>query len=189
MNIKLIIIVSFSILYMIFEILIAKRGFKNKKVKESADEGSFRIMIIAITTGYWLSYIIAYSGLGRLYPWNTYFMVGFLIVLTGLYIRISAIRTLEKYFTSTITGMQDHKLVNKGLYHFIRHPAYLGQLMIFLGISTALSDWLSILGMMIPVFAAYLNRIRIEEKFLLKYLGEEYSDYQKRTKRLIPMVF
>lgn len=42
---------------MIFEILIAKRGFKNKKVKESADEGSFRIMIIAITTGYWLSYI------------------------------------------------------------------------------------------------------------------------------------
>jgi protein-S-isoprenylcysteine O-methyltransferase Ste14 len=174
---------------MFFEILIAKRGYKNKKVKESADKGSFIIMAVAITVGYWLSYIFAYSGLGRLYPWNTYFILGFLLVITGLYIRISAIRTLEKYFTSTVTGMQDHKLVDRGLYHTIRHPAYLGQLIIFLGISTALSDWLSILGMMIPVLAAYLHRMKIEEKFLMKYLGQDYSDYQKKTKKLIPLVF
>lgn len=187
MNTKLIIIVTFSIAYMVFEILIALRG--NKKIVKNADDGTFRVITIAITAGYWLSYAFAWSGIGRMHPWNTYFYIGFILIITGLAIRISSIIILDKYFTSTITRVEDHKLVESGLYGIIRHPAYLGQLIIFLGISMALADWLSIVGMMIPVLAGYLYRISSEEKFLLKQFGNEYSAYKKRTKKLIPYIY
>jgi protein-S-isoprenylcysteine O-methyltransferase Ste14 len=187
MNNKLIIIVTFSLVYMLFEILIALRG--NKKVVTKGDKGSFRVITIAITAGYWLSYAFAWSRIGLLHPWNTYFYTGFTIVITGLAIRISSIIILNKYFTSTITRVEDHKLIEKGLYSIIRHPAYLGQLIIFLGISMALSNWLSIIGMMLPVLAGYLYRISSEEKFMLNQFGDEYSAYQKKTKKLIPFIF
>jgi protein-S-isoprenylcysteine O-methyltransferase Ste14 len=75
------------------------------------------------------------------------------------------------------------------LYKFIRHPGYLGQLIIFIGISTSMSNWLSILAMMIPVTVGYLYRISVEERFMIEQMGEDYLNYQKRTKRLIPMIY
>jgi protein-S-isoprenylcysteine O-methyltransferase Ste14 len=43
--------------------------------------------------------------------------------------------------------------------------------------------------MIIPVLAGYLNRINVEEKFMVEQMGQKYLDYQKRTKRLIPMIY
>jgi len=88
-----------------------------------------------------------------------------------------------------VTKIENHQLVEKGLYKIIRHPGYLGQLIIFLGISTCLSNWLSILLMLVPVLLGYLNRINVEEKFMVEQMGQKYLDYQKRTKRLIPMIY
>jgi protein-S-isoprenylcysteine O-methyltransferase Ste14 len=107
----------------------------------------------------------------------------------GLAIRITSILTLKKQFTYTVTKIENHELIERGLYKFIRHPAYLGQLIIFAGISTALSNWVSIIFMMIPVSIGFIYRITIEEKFLKEQMGQQYMDYQKRTKRLIPMIY
>jgi protein-S-isoprenylcysteine O-methyltransferase Ste14 len=85
--------------------------------------------------------------------------------------------------------VQNHKTIESGLYKFIRHPGYLGQLIIFVGISTSISNWLSILVMMIPITLGYLYRIKVEERFMLEQLGEDYLNYQERTKRLIPMIY
>jgi len=43
--------------------------------------------------------------------------------------------------------------------------------------------------MMIPVTLGYLYRIKVEERFMLEQLGEDYLNYQERTKRLVPMIF
>jgi protein-S-isoprenylcysteine O-methyltransferase Ste14 len=48
---------------------------------------------------------------------------------------------------------------------------------------------LSILLMIIPVFLGYYYRIIVEEKFMINQMGQKYIDYQKRTKRLIPMIY
>jgi protein-S-isoprenylcysteine O-methyltransferase Ste14 len=102
---------------------------------------------------------------------------------------VTSILTLKKQFTYTITKIENHELIETGLYKNIRHPGYLGQLIIFLGISTCLSNWLSILLMIIPVLLGYLNRINIEEKFMVEQMGQKYLDYQKRTKKLIPAIY
>jgi protein-S-isoprenylcysteine O-methyltransferase Ste14 len=85
--------------------------------------------------------------------------------------------------------VENHKIIETGLYKIIRHPGYLGQLIIFIGISTSISNWLSVLFMMIPVTLGYLYRISVEEKFMLEQMGEDYLKYQGRTKRMIPFVY
>jgi len=97
--------------------------------------------------------------------------------------------TLKKHYTWTITKTENHELIETGLYKYIRHPGYLGFLIVFLGISTALSNWLSIVLMMVPVLVGIMNRIRIEETFLIEQMGEKYLTYQKRTKKLIPNIY
>lgn len=189
MNIKLILIIVFSILYGLFEIFMSRRQQNNRKIFKSGDKGSIWLLTILISMGYWLSFIVASTKLGRIYHWNTFFVIGSLLEVTGLIIRVTSILKLKQQFTYTVTKIENHMLIETGLYKIIRHPGYLGQLIIFLGISICLSNWLSILLMIIPVLAGYINRINVEEKFMVEQMGQKYLDYQKRTKRLIPTIY
>jgi len=189
MNIKLILIIVFSILYGLFEIIMSRRQQDNRKIFKSGDKGSIWLLMISISLGYWLSFIIASTKTGRIYHWNTFFVIGSLLVLIGLIIRVTSIMKLKQQFTYTVTRIENHELIETGLYKIIRHPGYLGQIIIFLGISVCLSNWLSILLMVIPVLSGYLNRINVEERFMVEQMGQKYLDYQKRTKRLIPTIY
>jgi protein-S-isoprenylcysteine O-methyltransferase Ste14 len=126
---------------------------------------------------------------GRIYHWDTFFTAGAILIISGLIIRINSILTLKQHFTYTVTKIENHELIEKGLYKNIRHPGYLGQLIIFVGISTSLSNWLSIVLMIIPVLIGYIYRINTEERFMIEQMGQKYIDYQKRTKRLIPKIY
>jgi len=166
------------------------RRLKSKRnVSKSGDKGSIWLLIITISIGYWLSFIMAATKIGRIYHWNTFFVIGSTLATIGLIIRVTSILILKQQFTYTVTKIEDHELIESGLYRIIRHPGYLGQLIIFLGISTSLSNWLSILLMIVPILLGYLNRIIVEEKFMIEQMGQKYIDYQKRTKRLIPMIY
>jgi protein-S-isoprenylcysteine O-methyltransferase Ste14 len=189
MNIKLIIIIAFSILYACFEIGMSMSQRHKSNIVKSGDKLSLWILYISISIGYWLSFFIGATKIGRIYHWNTFFAIGIGLITIGLIIRISSILTLKKQFTYTVTKIENHQLIEKGLYKFIRHPGYLGQLIIFLGISTTLSNWLSVLLMFLPVFSGYIYRIILEERFMMNQMGQSYIDYQKRTKRLIPLLF
>jgi protein-S-isoprenylcysteine O-methyltransferase Ste14 len=189
MNIKLIVIIAFSVLYALFEFAMSMQQRKTRTIEKSGDRFSVWIIVISISAGYWLSFIAASTHAGRIYHWNTLFLVGSLLAIIGLIVRITSIVTLKQQFTYTVTKVEDHELIEKGLYKYIRHPGYLGQLIIFLGISVSLSNWLSVLLMIIPVLSGYIYRIIIEEKFMAEQLGQKYIDYQKRTKRLIPLVY
>jgi protein-S-isoprenylcysteine O-methyltransferase Ste14 len=189
MNIKLILIIVFSIPYGLFEIFMSRQQKDKREISKSGDKGSIWLLTISISIGYWLSFIIAATKIGRIYHWNTFFVIGSILALTGLIIRVTSILQLKQQFTYTVTKIENHELIETGLYKIIRHPGYLGQLIIFLGISTCLSNWLSILLMIIPVFLGYLNRINVEEKFMVEQMGQKYLDYQKRTKRLIPTIY
>jgi protein-S-isoprenylcysteine O-methyltransferase Ste14 len=189
MNIKLILIIAFSILYGFFEIFMSRRQQSKREISKSGDKGSIWLLAISISIGYWLSFIIAYTKIGRIYHWDTFFGLGSILIVIGLIVRVTSILTLKKQFTYTVTKIENHELIETGLYKNIRHPGYLGQLIIFLGISTCLSNWLSILLMIIPVLLGYLNRINIEEKFMVEQMGQKYLDYQKRTKKLIRAIY
>jgi protein-S-isoprenylcysteine O-methyltransferase Ste14 len=189
MDMKLIIIIGFSYLYGFFEVFMNLQQSSRIKVTNSSDKRSLWWLYNLITVGYALSFSIGSTKIGRIYYWNTFFAIGMALVVIGLVIRIHSILTLKQFFTYSVAKVENHKIIETGLYKFIRHPGYLGQLIIFLGISTSISNWLSVLLMMIPITTGYIYRIKVEESFMMAQMGESYLNYQNRTKRVIPMIY
>jgi len=118
-----------------------------------------------------------------------FYLAGFLLFLGGLILRWYSIGYLGRYFTVDVSISAEHKLIDSGPYRYIRHPTYTGALLAFIGLGFCFGNWLSILFMTVPIIAAFLWRIRIEEHALNDVLGEEYRAYTQRTKRLIPFVY
>jgi protein-S-isoprenylcysteine O-methyltransferase Ste14 len=115
--------------------------------------------------------------------------LGLFCIVVGIFFRVIAIRTLGIFFTVNLAIHNDHHLIKKGLYKFIRHPSYTGSLLSFIGLGASFNNWLSLIVIVIPVFLAFIYRIYVEEKLLIKQFGSEYSEYMKSTKRLIPFIY
>lgn len=176
-------------MYGFFEVFMNLRQADKSKIITSGDKNSLGLLYGLITVGYTLSFSIGVTKMDRIYSWNTFFAVGMVLIVIGFMIRIQSIRILKQCFTYSIATVEHQKVIETGLYKFIRHPGYLGQIIIFVGISTSISNWLSILAMLIPITFGYLYRIKAEERFMVEQLGEEYLNYRERTKRLIPMIY
>ena len=189
MDAKLIIIIGFSYLYGLFEVVMNLRQRGKGAVTTFGDKGSLRLLYALITLGYALSFAIGATRIGRMAHWNVFFAVGVVTVLAGLTIRVRSILTLKQVFTYSVAQTENHPLIETGPYRIIRHPGYLGQLMVFAGIAVSLSNWLAVLLMMVPIAIGYGYRIRVEEDFMIEHMGASYLSYRKRTKRLIPLIY
>jgi len=189
MDMKIIIIIGFSYLYGFFEVFMNLRQGGKSIVTTSGDKGSLWLLYILITVGCALSFSIGATKTGGMDHWDAFFAAGVVLTVMGLIIRILSMLTLKQYFTYSVSQVENHELIETGLYKTIRHPGYLGQLMIFAGLSTSLSNWLSVPLMMIPISIGYIHRIKVEERFMIEQMGENYLNYQKRTKRLFPMIY
>lgn len=88
-----------------------------------------------------------------------------------------------------MTVEKNQKIIQKGLYKFLRHPSYTGSLLSFLGLGLSFSNWLSTIIIFVPIFFVFTYRIKIEEKALINNFGDKYINYSKSTKRLIPLIY
>jgi protein-S-isoprenylcysteine O-methyltransferase Ste14 len=114
---------------------------------------------------------------------------GVALIVLGLAIRWTAVVTLWRYFTVDVSIRRDHRVIQHGIYRIIRHPAYLGSLISFIGLGVTFMNWLSLAAIVIGTLIVFSYRIAVEERALVTALGDEYRAYAARTKRLIPGVF
>jgi protein-S-isoprenylcysteine O-methyltransferase len=115
--------------------------------------------------------------------------VGVALFAAGLILRWWAIVTLGRFFTVDVTIEKDHELVERGPFRVVRHPSYTGLLLAFVGFALTLRNWGAILIVLVPIFAAFIRRINVEEEALTRALGEKYVAYVGRTKRLLPGIY
>lgn len=156
----------------------------------AADRGSLVALYVSITIGYSLAFAASFAPFGHLPGQQPlWLLVGAALIAAGLWIRHSAMATLAAFFTYQVEIVAEHRLVEAGPYRRIRHPGYLGQLLVLLGVGVALGSWLAIVGLMVPVTAAFLWRIRVEEAALRTEFGEAFEAYARRTHRLVPGLF
>ncbi len=74
-----------------------------------------------------------------------------------------------------------------GGFRYIRHPLYLGCVLIYLGLTIATLSIISfVLFLVIFIFYNYIAGY--EEKLLDAKIGEEYKEYKKRTGKWIPTI-
>jgi len=107
----------------------------------------------------------------------------------GYILRIFAIRQLKQFFTVNVEIQSGHRLIQDGLYSRMRHPSYTGALLMFFAISLCYYNWISILVIVVPITAAFLYRINVEEMALVDNFGQGYKEYSGKVKRLIPFVY
>jgi protein-S-isoprenylcysteine O-methyltransferase Ste14 len=81
--------------------------------------------------------------------------------------------------------LQGQSLVSSGIYRYIRHPIYAGDILLLLGLELALNSWL-VLAVLAPLLVA-VRQALVEEAVLLRAFPD-YADYCARTKRFIPFV-
>jgi protein-S-isoprenylcysteine O-methyltransferase Ste14 len=115
-------------------------------------------------------------------------LIGVSLILIGLALRMAARKALGHHFSYALRIIDQHELVTTGIYTYIRHPAYSGDLLFHYGVTLLFS---SLYGFMIMLLLipCFLYRIRVEENMLSEQFGQEYLEYMQTTKKLLPYLY
>jgi protein-S-isoprenylcysteine O-methyltransferase Ste14 len=114
--------------------------------------------------------------------------VGFFLYSAGGVLRLAPVFVLGRRFSGLVAIQPEHRLVTSGLYGVIRHPSYLGLLVLVLGWGLAFRSGVGVVIALL-MFAVVLARIQAEERLLGETFGAEYDAYRGRTWRLVPCVY
>lgn len=115
--------------------------------------------------------------------------LGVMIGLIGVWIRFSSMKILGRFYSRNVGMQGGHRLIQNGLYKYVRHPGYLGSFLVFLGFAISSSSFIAILINIILFFLVYSYRIKIEERILITLFGEQYKQYQSKTWEIIPFLY
>lgn len=163
----------------------------SRKAALVQDRGSLVVLIGLQWAGLALNFWLAWFFPAAAIPWQRMilFQLGVLLIPLGVAIRWYAIWALGRYFTRDVAVSADQPVVQRGPYRLIRHPAYSGTILTMLGVGLAMTNWASLITLLICVIVGHINRVRIEEKALAATIGQPYIDYMSRTRRFIPWVY
>ncbi len=143
--------------------------------------------------GMWVSLCsaCALAGIAKGIIINNYFFCGLAIFLIGFILEIVADNQKTKFRSNP---KNKDKFINSGLWKFSRHPNYMGEILLWLGISIiSLSSLEGLeLATLISPFFTYLLLVYVSGIRILEYNGDKkwghldsYKTYKKNTPRLI----
>ena len=110
---------------------------------------------------------------------------GLAVTVLGAVFAIWSRVTLGRNWSSVPQVKEQHELVVKGPYRIVRHPIYTGLILAFAGTGLAKDKgiWLFLV---VLIFASYWLKIRVEERLMMETFPDEYPEYRRRVKALIP---
>lgn len=114
--------------------------------------------------------------------------VGVALFAAGGTFRLWAVFVLGRRFSGLVAIQADHQLQTRGIYSWVRNPAYLGMEIHLLGWALTFRSGV---GMVVAalVLIPLTARMRSEEKLLREHFGAEYEAYFARTWRLVPWIY
>jgi protein-S-isoprenylcysteine O-methyltransferase Ste14 len=137
----------------------------------------------------WSSFclVIGLNILLLIFDWNTWvmdtplrFIVGVPLVVIGSLLVMWGVRTLGVRSTSGLVDM----FVKEGPYRFTRHPQYLGDIVLYVGLSIVANSlylWITHILLIINFIIIPIS----EEDWLLEQYGDSYRDYLDGTSRFL----
>lgn len=109
------------------------------------------------------------------------------ISLSGLAIRILTVGYIPEGTSGRNTKRQKACVLNTtGMYSLLRHPLYLGNFLVWLGVSLFARVWWLTLIMILSYWLYYERIIFAEEKFLQQQFGLDFTDWVKKTRIFLP---
>ena len=169
-----------------------KLRLRGRKVKTAVnwDRGSLALFDVTGVLSVPAGIVLGFTAYGRVRACAAFVgALGLVLLVAGTALRRAAIRELWEYFTVNVSILEGQRVVRRGLYRLVRHPSYTGLLLRYLGFGLAFANWLSAALIFLPLLAATLYRVRVEEAALSEHFGEEYESYARDTKRLVPGLY
>jgi len=127
----------------------------------------------------WIVWIlgVVYSIFLPLQLGTIWFYIGLPISLVGL---ITFTMVIVTFATTPIDG----EPLTKGLYRYSRHPMYVTQALMFIGVGIACASWLFLLFTIVYTILSIIC-VGSEERFCLEKYGDAYREYMNRTPRWV----
>lgn len=174
------------LIWVIIEYRIIMKQDKRPKKKDRKAITLFAILIVLFS----LSSIIMFeSNLGHLgEEYHYFFWVGILIIITGNIVRQYSMHIMGSSYVATLQIQDKPKLIKVGPFKLVRHPCYTGFMISLWGLGFASLNWFFLLLIMLFSLIVFLIQIRIEERELEAFFGEEYKEYKKTTKKILPYI-
>lgn len=138
---------------------------------------------------YYIGFIL--PGIDFRFNWSNeplWLMILSNIIVFTSYIFIFYVFKQNSYASTTIQVEEDQNVISSGPYSIIRHPMYLGMILMSLFIPLALGSYYSLIPMLL-IIPITVMRVKSEEEILLRELNG-YRAYCSKTKyRVIPFIW
>jgi protein-S-isoprenylcysteine O-methyltransferase Ste14 len=173
------------------EFRIVRAAGKPAARSDSPDAGSYRVIVfgggIAFVIAVPLAWMPVLRVPARMGP--AVCGAGLVLIILGSLLRRHCQRVLGSSFTGDVRADPNQRIMTTGAYALVRHPSYSAGILMNIGVGLALGSWASTALLALAAFAVYSYRIAVEERALLRVVGEPYRDFIRRRRRLIPFIY
>lgn len=176
-------------IFVLFYFLKNDPQFLERRTRAREKEKAQIIIQITFSLIFLSGFIV--SGLDRRFGWSSIpfyiVLLADVVILLG-YLIIFFVFKQNRYASRVVEVDNNQKVISTGLYSVVRHPMYLGVLVMFIPVPIALGSYWGLIPMATIPFALVL-RILNEETVLIRELPG-YKEYCQKTKyRLIPFIW
>lgn len=147
----------------------------------------FPFVVLLIGFAVFVRKTIHLSEIGEFYPEQNLMILSLLVTLAGLLIRILTVGFTPANTSGRNSKMQIAEDINTtGIYSTVRHPLYLGNFFMWLGLALLTSDIWFIAAFVLFYFIYYERIMFAEEQFMYKQFKNDYKKWAKQTPAIIP---
>jgi protein-S-isoprenylcysteine O-methyltransferase Ste14 len=115
-------------------------------------------------------------------------VMGSLLALVGAAVVCKARLELGRAWSLLPEADPQSGFVTAGPYRWVRHPIYLGLILVTTGTALAWGSAVACCIVVLAIVPTFIWRARTEETLLSRTFGESYAAYRRRTRLLLPLI-
>lgn len=181
-----------SVCWLVFAIYWAIRGIRRSHLKRKATL-SFTVLNNSLL---YLGFLLVL--LGRTAPSFLHLLflpqiiplhiTGTVFAVVGVGFAIWSRQLLKNNWSRDVVIMEDQQFIHSGPYAIVRHPIYTGILLALFGTMLVASTVGSVLGFVLAILSLW-QKACMEEQLLSTEFGQQYANYQREVRFLIPFIY
>ncbi len=179
-----------TLAYAIFQMLLAQTRPNGHTTGSARQVLRLRYLVIATVIFVMLGYLF-WKPIPIQLPWIfqlVMLVAGTVVYFCSLGVYIWGLRTLGENFNASsgfgVRLQQDHELVTRGPYSYVRHPMYLAVILVGWGGLLKYLTW-TMLGFAVMMLGL-IYRAHKEEQALMTEFGRDWEEYKRKVPRWIP---
>jgi protein-S-isoprenylcysteine O-methyltransferase Ste14 len=176
----------YAVSLLVFVVKVVPASLRVPRVERRAPGLARLLPPLLVLFNFVLPPVVIFARAGELQGrWLPLRAVGVLLTLYAAVLLLWASTTLGRFLVPQAVVVEDHDLVTRGPYRFVRHPAYAGDLALWLGAALGTVNVLLLALWPVSVLGTHLQT-RQEDALLASKFGAAFDAYARRTGRLVP---